>query len=145
MFEWTIPLRLVYTVLYHRFTYAAWKLFTLWERPLACRLSEVVVESRQFIGWWCDTAPHELTSSAYTAYTGEHVIYSSHFSAFTKRQYCPSVVIFLAKYYILRTRILRLHFGDCLQWNFVLLAVKCHGISPLSTAVCSIYRERWPA
>ncbi len=31
------------------------------------------------------------------------------------------------------------------QWNFVLLAVKCHGISPLSTAVRAIHRSLWPA
>ncbi len=78
-------------VLYHRFTYAAWKLFTLWERLLHARLSEALIESRQFIGWWRDTAPDTLTSSAYT---GERAIYSSDFSAFTKRPYCPSVTIF---------------------------------------------------
>ncbi len=55
-----------------------------------------------------------------------------------KWPYRPSVAIFLAQYDIFRTRILRLHFGDCIQWNFVLLAVKCHGISPLSTAVRAI-------
>ncbi len=33
-----------------------------------------------------------------------------------------------------RTRILHLQLGDCIQRNFVLLAVKCHGISLLSTA-----------
>ncbi len=31
------------------------------------------------------------------------------------------------------------------QWNFVLLAVKCHGISPLSTAVRAIHHSLWPA
>ncbi len=31
------------------------------------------------------------------------------------------------------------------QWNFVLLAVKCHGISPLSSAVRAIHRSLWPA
>ncbi len=31
------------------------------------------------------------------------------------------------------------------QWNFVLLAVKCHGISPLSTAVHAIHHSLWPA
>ncbi len=31
------------------------------------------------------------------------------------------------------------------QWNFVLLAVKCHGVSPLSTAVRAIHRTLWPA
>ncbi len=28
------------------------------------------------------------------------------------------------------------------QWNFVLLAVKCHGVSPLSTAVRAFHRSR---
>ncbi len=40
------------------------------------------------------------------------------------------------------TQIIYLHFGDCLQWNFVLFAVKCHGVSPLSTAVRAIHRSR---
>ncbi len=31
------------------------------------------------------------------------------------------------------TRIIHLHFGECIQRKFVLLAVKCHGILPLST------------
>ncbi len=30
------------------------------------------------------------------------------------------------------------------QWNFVLLAVKCHGVSPLSTAVRAFHRSRRP-
>ncbi len=62
-------------------------------------------------------------------------IYSSDFSAFTKRSYCPSLLRFFCPKYHIRTRFIHLHFGDCLQWNFVLLAVKCHGVSPLSTAV----------
>ncbi len=41
-------------------------------------MSEALIESRQFIGWWCDAAPDALTSSAYT---GERAIYSSDFSA----------------------------------------------------------------
>ncbi len=53
--------------------------------------------------------------------------------------------IFWPKNIVFRTRILHLHFSDCLQWNFVLLTVKCHGLSPLSTAVRSIYCVRWPA
>ncbi len=36
---------------------AAWA-FTLWERPWACRLSEALIESRQFIGWWRDVSRH---------------------------------------------------------------------------------------
>ncbi len=39
---------------------------------------------------------------------------------------------------IFRTQIIHLHFGDCLQWNFVLLAVKCHGVSPLSIAAVNL-------
>ncbi len=41
-------------------------------------MSEALIESRQFIGWWRDAAPDALTSSAYT---GECAIYSSDFSA----------------------------------------------------------------
>ncbi len=41
------------------------------------------------------------------------------------------VAIFWPKNIVFRTRFIHLHFGDCLQWNFVLLAVKCHGLSPL--------------
>ncbi len=36
------------------------------------------IESRQFIGWWRDTVSDAITSSAYT---GEHAIHSSDFSA----------------------------------------------------------------
>ncbi len=60
-------------------------------------MSEALIESRQLIGWWRDAAPDALTSSAYT---GERAIYSSDFSAFTKRPYCPSVFCdFLAQKY----------------------------------------------
>ncbi len=45
------------------------------------------------------------------------------------------VAIFWPKNIVFRTRFIHLHFGDCLQWNFVLLAVKCHGLSPLSQSV----------
>ncbi len=96
LYYFKILLRFKMTVLCHRFTYAAWA-FTLWERPLACWLSEALIESRQSIGWWRDAAPDALTSSAYT---GERVIYSSDFSAFMKRPYCPSVA-FLLQFYIL--------------------------------------------
>ncbi len=48
------------------------------------------------------------------------------------------VAIFWPKNIVFRMRFIHLHFGDCLQWNFVLLAVKCHGISPLPTAVRAI-------
>ncbi len=41
------------------------------------------------------------------------------------------VAIFWPKNNVFRTRFIHLHFGDCLQRNFVLLAVKCHGLSPL--------------
>ncbi len=41
-------------------------------------MSEALIESRQFIGWWRDAAPDALMSSAYT---GECAIYSSDFSA----------------------------------------------------------------
>ncbi len=54
-------------------------------------MTEALIESCQFIGWWRDAAPDALTSSAYT---GERTIYSSDFSAFTKRLYCPSVLRF---------------------------------------------------
>ncbi len=55
-------------------------------------------------------------------------------------------MIFLAQYDILRTRILRLHFGDCLQWNFNFIAsddphskcVKCLGFSHAREAVYGI-------
>ncbi len=53
------------------------------------------IESRQFIGWW------PLTSSAYI---GECAIYSSDFSAFTKRSYCPSVLRFFWPKYHIRMR-----------------------------------------
>ncbi len=51
------------SALFHRFTYAAW----------ASRFGNAFcvtdvwnpIESRQFIGWWRDTAPDALTSSAY--------------------------------------------------------------------------------
>ncbi len=94
------------------------------------------IESCQSVGWWRDAAPDALTSSAYT---GELAIYSSDFSAFSKRSYCPSLLRFFWPKYHIRTRFIHLHFGDCLQWNFVLLAVKCHGVSPLSTAVRAIH------
>ncbi len=56
------------------------------------------IESRQFIGWWRDATPDALTSSAHI---GERAIYSSDFSAFTKRSYCPSVLrFFWPKYHI---------------------------------------------
>ncbi len=54
-------------------------------------MSEALIESCQFIGWWRDAAPDALTSSAYT---GKRAIYSSDFSAFTKWPYCPSVLRF---------------------------------------------------
>ncbi len=41
-------------------------------------MSEALIESRQFIGWWSDAAPDPLTSSAYT---GERAIYFSDFFA----------------------------------------------------------------
>ncbi len=41
-------------------------------------MSEALIESRQFIGWWSDATPDPLTSSAYT---GERAIYSSDLSA----------------------------------------------------------------
>ncbi len=92
-----------------------------------------------------DGATPPLTHSRHQLILANAPSTSSDFSAFTKWPYCPSVAIFLAQNITYRTRILRLHFGDCIQRNFVLLAVKCHGILPLSTAVCLIYRERWPA
>ncbi len=54
-------------------------------------MSEALIELRQFIGWWRDAAPDAHTSSVYN---GERAIYSSDFSAFTKRPYCPSVLRF---------------------------------------------------
>ncbi len=69
-----------------------------------------------------------MTSSGHT---GERAIHSSDFSAFTKRSHCPSLLRFLTQLpcdYPFALRRLP-------QWNFVLLAVKCHGVSPLSTAV----------
>ncbi len=60
------------------------------------------IESRQFIGWWRDAAPDALTSSAYI---GERAIYSSDFSAFTKRSYCPLLLWFFWPTYHIRTRL----------------------------------------
>ncbi len=49
------------------------------------------IESRQFIGWWCDAVSDAITSSAHT---GERAIHSSDFSAFTKRSHHPSLLRF---------------------------------------------------
>ncbi len=54
-------------------------------------MSEAPIESRQFIGWWCDAVSDAITS---LAYTGERAIHSSDFSAFTKRSHCPSLLRF---------------------------------------------------
>ncbi len=112
--------------------------WTLRERPLRDRVW-THIESRQFIGWWRDAISDAMTSSAHT---GEHAIHSSDFSAFTKRSHYPSLLRFLTQLTFLRSpsALRRLP-----QWNFVLLAVKCHGISPLSTAVRTIHRSLWPA
>ncbi len=76
--DWKVCCGIRHSVLYHRFTYAAWKAIHALGRPSAWPMSEALIESRQFIGWWRDAAPDALTSSAYT---GEHAIYSSDFSA----------------------------------------------------------------
>ncbi len=89
--DWKVCCGIRHSVLYHRLTYAAWKAIHALGTPSAWPMSEALIESLQFIGWWRDTAPDALTSSAYT---GEHAIYSSDFSAFTKRSYCPSVLRF---------------------------------------------------
>ncbi len=54
------------SVLYHRLTYAAWKAIHALGTPSAWPMSEALIESRQFIGWWRDAAQDALTSSAYT-------------------------------------------------------------------------------
>ncbi len=56
---------------------AAWA-FTLWERLLRDPMSEALIESRQFIGWWRDAVSDAITLSAYT---GERAIHSSDLSA----------------------------------------------------------------
>ncbi len=91
-------------------------------------MSEAPIESRQFIGWWRDAISDAITSSAYT---GERAIHSSDFSAFTKRSHCPSLLQFSGPNFCDHPFALR----RLPQWNFVLLGVKCHGVSPLSTAV----------
>ncbi len=35
--------------------------FTQWEHPQVWRLSEAHIESRQFIGWWCEIPPQRNT------------------------------------------------------------------------------------
>ncbi len=40
--------------------------------------------------------------------------------------------------------IIHLHFGDCLSGTLFLLAVKCHGVSSLYTAVRAFHRSRRP-
>ncbi len=91
-------------------------------------MSETPIESRQLIGWWRDAVSDAITSSAYT---GECAIHSD-FSAFTKRSHCPSLLRFSGPNWL--SVIIHLHFGDCLSGVFFLLAVKCHGVSPLSIA-----------
>ncbi len=113
---------------------AAWAFHALGTPP-AWPMSEALIESRQLIGWWRDAVSDAITSSAYD----ERTIHSSDFSEECPSLHCDFVVaIFWPKKYIFRMRFIHLHFGDCLQWNFVLLAVKCHGISPLPTAVRAI-------
>ncbi len=73
-------------------------------------MSEALIESRQFIGWWRDAVSDAITSSAYT---GERAIHSSDFSAFTKRSHCPSLLQFSGPKRI--STIIHLHFGDCLS------------------------------
>ncbi len=123
---------------------AAWA-FTLWERPWACRLSEALIESRQFIGWWRDAVSDALTSSAYT---GERAICSSEFSTFTKWPYCPSVAIFLAQYnfsdmdspFALR----RLHTAELcspcgeVPWNIAVVNHRVLDLSPAMTRTLSV-------
>ncbi len=70
-----------------------------------------------------------MTSSGHT---GERAIHSSDFSAFTKRLHRPSLLRFLTQLLPLR---LSIALRRLPQWNFVLLAVKCHGISPLYATV----------
>ncbi len=43
--------------------------FTLWGTPPAWAMSEALIESRQFIGWWRDAVSDAITSSAYTSET----------------------------------------------------------------------------
>ncbi len=76
--------------------------FTLLRTLPAWPMSEALIESRQFIGWWRDAVFDAITSSAYT---GEHAIYSSDFSAFTKRSHCPLLLQFSGPTYILRSSI----------------------------------------
>ncbi len=61
-----------------------------------------------------------MTSSGHT---GERAIHSSDFSAFTKRLHRPSLLRFLTQ---LLTCDYPFALRRLLQWNFVLLAVKCH-------------------
>ncbi len=100
--------------------------------------SETHIESRQYIGWWRDAISDAMTSSGHT---GERAIHSSNFSAFTKRSHCPSLLRFLTQ---LPFAIYPFALRRLPQWNFVLLAVKCHGVSPLSTAVHAFHRSRRP-
>ncbi len=100
------------------------------------------IESRQFIGWWRDAVSDAMTSSGHT---GEHAIHSSDFSAFTKRSHCPSLLRFLTHLLPLRFALRRpFALRRLPQWNFVLLAVKCHGVSSLYTAVLAFHRSRRP-
>ncbi len=96
------------------------------------------IESRQYIGWWRDAVSDAMTSSGHT---GERAIHSSDFSAFTKRLHRPSLLRFL-------TQLLPCDYPFALrrlpQWNFVLLAVKCHGISSLYATVHAFHRSRRP-
>ncbi len=73
-------------------------------------MSEALIESRQFIGWWRNAVSDAITSSAYT---GKRAIHSSDFSAFTKRSHCPSLLQFSGPKLI--PTIIHLHFGDCLS------------------------------
>ncbi len=118
---------------------AAWA-FTLWECPWACRLSETLIESRQFIGWWRDAAPDVLTSSAHTC---EH-----DFSAFTKWPYYPSVAIFLAQYNFSDTdspfALRRLHTADLcsprgeVPWNIAVVNRRVLDLSRAMTRTVSV-------
>ncbi len=80
---------------FHRFTYLESVSFHALGTSSAWPMSEALIESRQFIGWWRDVAPDALTSSAYTC---ERAIYSSDFSAFTKPFGCdfsgPKIIYF---------------------------------------------------
>ncbi len=90
-------------------------------------MSEALIESRQFIGWWRNAVSDAITSSAYT---GKRAIHSSDFSAFTKRSHCPSLLQFSGPKLI--PTIIHLHFGDCLSGTLFSLRWSAMEVSPLS-------------